>query len=230
VLDQMVGRFVSTVVDIRRVVDWAETQADVDPQRIALIGFSMGALVASVAMASEPRLAAGVLVMGGADPHAILAACGNEIGRGREHVVEQLDWSLDKYRNELAKALARVNPARFAGMVDPRRVLIIEAAADTCVPQKARERLWQAMGRPERIAYLYDHRAAFLAMTFLGGSNLQQQIYRFLGRRFPVASDPAAFAGAGAEDKSHPLAAAYLPCGGLEATDGGGSCTRPVRF
>ena len=133
-LDQMIGRFVSTVIDIRRVVDWAQTQPDVDPQRIALIGFSMGALVASVAMANEPRLAAGVLVMGGADPHEILAACGHEIGRGREHVLEHLDWSLDKYRNELAKALARINPARFAGMVDPRRVLIIEAAADTCMP------------------------------------------------------------------------------------------------
>ena len=35
---------------------------------------------------------------------------------------------------------------RFAGIVDPRRVLIIEAAADTCMPQASRERLWQAMG------------------------------------------------------------------------------------
>ena len=186
-LDQMIGRFVSTVIDIRRLVDWAETQTDVDPQRIALIGFSMGALVASVAMANEPRLAAGVLVMGSADPHDVLAACGHEIERGREHILEQLDWSLDKYRNELAKALARINPARFAGMVDPRRVLIIEAAADTCMPRTSRERLWRAMGRPERIAYLYDHRAAFLAMTFLGGNNLQRQIYRFLDGRFPEA-------------------------------------------
>jgi pimeloyl-ACP methyl ester carboxylesterase len=202
----MIGRFVSTVIDIRRVVDWAETQTDVDPQRIALIGFSMGALVASVAMANEPRLAAGVLVMGGADPHDVLATCDHEIERGRNHIREHLDWSLDQYRHELAKALARINPARFAGMVDPRRVLIIEAAADTCVPQTARERLWQAMGRPERIAYLYDHRVAFLAMTFLGGNNLQQQIYRFLDRRFPVASDPAAVAGAGAEDR------AAIPC------------------
>jgi pimeloyl-ACP methyl ester carboxylesterase len=187
-LEQMIGRFVSTVIDIRRVVDWAQTQPDVDPERIALIGFSMGALVASVALANEPRLAAGVLVMGGADPHEILTSCNNEIERGREHVLEHLDWSLDEYRNELAKALARINPARFAGMVDPRRVLIIEAAADTCMPLASRERLWQAMGRPERIAYLYDHRMAFLAMTFLGGNDLQQQIYRFLDRRFPKAS------------------------------------------
>jgi len=187
-LEQMIDRFVSTVIDIRRVVDWAQTQPDVDPQRIALIGFSMGALVASVVMANEPRMAAGVLVMGGADAHAILAACNHEIASGREHVLKHLGWSLDAYRNELAKALARINPARFAGMVNPRRVLIIEAAADTCMPQAARERLWQAMGRPERIAYLYDHRVAFLAMTFLGGNNLQQQIYRFLDSRFPDVS------------------------------------------
>lgn len=183
-LEQMIDRFVSTVIDIRRVVDWAQTQRDVDPQRIALIGFSMGALVASVVMANEPRLTAGILVMGGADPHDILAACNHEIASGREHLLKHLGWSLDEYRNKLAKALARINPARFAGMVNPRRVLIIEAAADTCMPQPARERLWQAMGRPERIAYLYDHRVAFLAMTFLGGNNLQEQIYRFLDSRF----------------------------------------------
>jgi dienelactone hydrolase len=201
-LDQLIGRFVSTVIDIRRVVDWAQTQPDVDPQRIALIGFSMGALVASVAMANEPRLAAGVLVMGGADPHDVLATCDQEIARGREHVLEHLGWSLDKYRTELAKALAGINPARFAGMVDPRRVLIIEAAADSCMPRTSRERLWRAMGRPERIAYLYDHRMAFLAMTFLGGNDLQQQIYRFLDLRFPVTSDPATFAGARVKDRA----------------------------
>jgi hypothetical protein len=148
----------------------------------------MSALVAGVAMANEPRLAAAVLVMGGADPQEILAACNHEIARGREHVLKRLGWSLDEYRNQLAKALSVINPARFAGMVDPRRVLIIEAAADTCMPRVARDRLWHAMGRPERIAYLYDHRVAFLAMTFLGGNNLQQQIYRFLDSRFSHAS------------------------------------------
>jgi dienelactone hydrolase len=180
VLEQMIGRFVSTVIDIRRVVDWAQTQPDVDPERIALIGFSMGALVASVAVANEPRLAAGVLAMGGADPHEILAACDHEIADGRRRVLEQLDWSLDQFKRAMQHELAGINPARFLGMADPSRVLIIEAAKDTCVPKSARDRLWHAFGRPERIAYLYDHRTAFLAMTFLGGYSLQRQVYRFL--------------------------------------------------
>ena len=36
------------------------------------------------------------------------------------------------------------------------------------------------MRRPERIAYLYDHKMAFLAMTFLGGNSIQQQFYGLL--------------------------------------------------
>jgi hypothetical protein len=74
-------------------------------------------------------------------------------------------------------------------MADPSRVLIIEAAKDTCVPKRARDHLWRAFGRPERIAYLYDHRMAFLAMTFLGGHSLQRQVYRFLDRTLVEQGD-----------------------------------------
>jgi hypothetical protein len=49
--------------------------------------------------------------------------------------------------------------------------------------------LWRAFGRPERIAYRYDHRMAFLAMTFLGGYDLQRQIYRFLDQRLAPGDD-----------------------------------------
>jgi dienelactone hydrolase len=188
-LDRMIDRFVATVVDIRRLVDWAGSRPEIDRERIALIGFSMSALVASVTIAHEPRLAAGVLVMGGADPHEILAACNREIADARERIRAQLGWSLERFRQELEQALAGINPARFAGMADPSRVLIIEAGADTCVPRSARERLWHALGRPERIAYLYDHRMAFLAMTFLGGYSLQRQVYRFLDQTLAQRGD-----------------------------------------
>jgi dienelactone hydrolase len=181
-LDQMVGRFINTVIDIRRVVDWAQTQSDIDPHRIALIGFSMSALVASVTVENEPRFAASVLVMGGADPPDILASCGHEIEDAREQILERFHWSLDEFERKLERPLAEINPARFAGMADPSRVLIIEAGEDTCMPRSTRERLWNAMGRPERISYLYDHRTAFLAMTFLGGDSIQHQIYRFFDR------------------------------------------------
>ena len=178
----MVERFVDMVIDIRRLVDWAHTRPEVDTQRIALIGFCMSAIVGSVALTNDPRIDAGVLVVGGADLHEVLASCNGRIRRTRERLLERFDWSVEDYKEQLKAPLAAINPARFAGRLDPDRVLVIEAAADSCIPASARERFWQAMGRPERVSYQYDHRMTFLAMTFLGGYDLQRQVHRFLDR------------------------------------------------
>jgi hypothetical protein len=78
--------------------------------------------------------------------------------------------------------LEAVNPVRFAGRVDPAKLLVIDAAEDNCIPGDARERFWQAMGRPERVSYQYSHRATFLALTFLGGHDMQHKVYEFLDR------------------------------------------------
>jgi dienelactone hydrolase len=178
----MVERFIDMVIDVRRLVDWAETRPEVDTRRIALIGFSMSAIVGSIALANEPRISAGVLVVGGADLHEVLAACNGRIRRTRERLLERFEWSIDDFKAALEAPLAAINPVRFAGRPDPDRVLVIEAAQDTCIPASARERFWYAMGRPERVSYQYDHRMTFLAMTFLGGYDLQRQIHRFLDR------------------------------------------------
>lgn len=181
-IDRMVGRIFNTVIDIRRLVDWAQLQPGVDPDRIALIGFSMGAIVGSLALAHEPRFGAGALVMGGADLHDAYAVCDTLMAAARDAVTERFGWTVDQFRDKLERPLAPINPARYGGMADPRRILMIEAANDSCLRAQGRERLWQAMGRPERISYLYDHKMAFMSMTFLGGGNLQKQFYRFLER------------------------------------------------
>lgn len=178
----MVERFIDVVIDIRRLVDWAETRPEVDNRRIALIGFSMSAIVGSIVLTNEPRIDTGVLVVGGADLHEILAACNGRMQRTRESVVQRFGWSIEEFREQIEAPLAAINPVRFAGRLDPDRVLIIEAGQDSCIPESARERFWVAMGRPERVSYQYDHRTTFLAMTFLGGNDLQSHVHRFLDR------------------------------------------------
>ncbi len=179
---KMVAHFRDTVTDIRRLVDWAQARPEIDPTRIALVGFSMSAIVGSVAMANEPRIGYGVLVVGGADLEEVLAVCNGRIRRTREALLERFDWSLDDFKAQLKGPLEAVNPVRFAGSVDPARMLVIDAAEDNCVPPASRERFWQALGRPERISYQYNHRATFLALTFLGGHDMQHQVYAFLDR------------------------------------------------
>ncbi len=62
-----------TMIDVRRLIDWAAQRPEIDADRVGLVGFSLGAMVAGNIVTQEPRLAATVLVMGGAHTHEIIS-------------------------------------------------------------------------------------------------------------------------------------------------------------
>jgi len=169
-----------TITDIRRLIDWAETRADLDAERVGLLGFSQGAIVASSVVAQEPRLAATALVMGGTLTHQVLARCPQDRSvAAKARAATEFGWTLDDLEQRLEPMFAPIDAATYPGRVDPSRVLIVEAARDECVPETAREALWEAMGRPERIKLGYRHKQAFLAMTPLGLNWLPNRIWHF---------------------------------------------------
>ena len=176
------ARVRTMVIDIRRLIDWAEMQSDIDSRRIGLIGFSLGAQIAGVVLSNEPRIAVGVLVMGGANPHEILTKCAGRPKVVRENVLPRFGWNKRQYQDVLERFLDPVNPANFRGRTDPSRVLMFDAYHDDCIPRSAREALWNAMGRPERISFLYTHKMSFLSMTPLGSNYMRRKIYEFLDK------------------------------------------------
>jgi uncharacterized protein len=60
--------FVDDVVAVRRAIDLLAARPEVDPSRIGLVGWSLGARVAAVTAGADPRLKAVVLMSGGASP------------------------------------------------------------------------------------------------------------------------------------------------------------------
>jgi len=179
----MADRIKTAVIDTMRLVDWAQQHPDIDSQRVGLIGFSIGAMVAGMAITADQRVAVGVLVLGGANPGKILAACPGAPESVRRAAVQRFGWTVDRYRNFLGNLLAPYDPASYKGVVDPRRVVIFDAYFDECVPSGAREALWNAMGHPERFSFMYSHKAAFLSMTPLGLNYMRTKIYDFLDQR-----------------------------------------------
>jgi len=183
-LDDTVERMRVNVIDVRRMVDWADTEANIDAQRIGLLGFSHGAIVAGVVAIAEPRIQSTVLVMGGANPGEIIASCHLErTDTLRNAVMKRFGWSEQQYFESLKGVFDPVNPAYYPGRVDARNVLIIESLYDECVPESARTALWQAMGRPERYQFKYGHRMSFMAMTPLGGYFMRRIINKFLHKK-----------------------------------------------
>ena len=180
VIGRMVERVQTHVIDIRRTVDWAETQPDINAQQIGLIGFSMGAVVASLIVASEPRIRASTLVMGGANPHKMFANCFGRAKKTRNTIISRFGWTKETFEKKLEKPFAPMDPANYAGRVDPKGVIIFDAKYDTCIPKSGRDALWQAMGQPQRVSLPNSHKMAFVTMTPLGLNKMPRQIYTFL--------------------------------------------------
>src|SRR2546428_5803 len=62
-----------SVLDEKRVLDWIETRSEFDSKRIASLGTSMGAIKNALLVATDSRIKAAVLVLGGQDLANILA-------------------------------------------------------------------------------------------------------------------------------------------------------------
>jgi dienelactone hydrolase len=196
-MERSAATFVTTVADIGRLVDWASARGEIDPRRIGITGFSMSAILAATAMGVDDRIGRGVLVMGGGDlPHAF-SVCSKRPGRVRERFVERVGWSVERFRRELEPILAPIDPLRFAGAIDPARVLFIDAGRDDCIPREAREELWARMGRPERLTIQSGHRRSFLAMTFLDNFRATKRIARFFRAWPEPAREPVGEVAAG---------------------------------
>ena len=172
-----------TIVDVRRLIDWAEQRPEIETERIGLIGCSLGAVVAGTIATQEPRLAATVTVMGGSHLHSVLANCDGKRTTSVQEKAETFGWSREEFEAQLEPIMSVVDPANYPNRVDPETVLIIEANRDKCVPEEAREDFWLALGRPERISMNYDHAQAFYSMTPLGFSWMRRRIWEFLEPR-----------------------------------------------
>jgi len=185
-------REIINIVDISRLVDWAEARNEIDAARIGLIGFSRSAVTAGMVAVNEPRLAAVVLVMGGAHPHRILATCDGDVGRPRDKILQRFGWTASDYEQAIEPFFRPIDVANYPGRADPSRILIFDAHEDECIPRSARDDLWEALGRPTRISFLYGHNKSFLSMTPLGFNWMRREIYEFFEHTLGFRFDPVA--------------------------------------
>jgi predicted esterase len=180
----------SIVIGLRRIVDWASTEVDLDTDRIGVTGFSMGAIVAAMALGRDPRFRAGALVMGAGTPGEVFATCDGKPGAVRDTIMARFDWSIDQYQAIFDDLFKPGDPEKFRGRYKPEQLLIVEASLDNCMSKNAREALWDATGEPERIKLLARHKMAFLSMTPISLNYTTRKIYTFLERQLDISDQP----------------------------------------
>ncbi|MBI4821883.1 MAG: hypothetical protein HY791_36835 [Deltaproteobacteria bacterium] len=156
------------VVDVRRGLDWAEAARVPGSHAIGLVGISMGSFIATLVAASDSRVKATVLALGGGDLVRVMRAARSE---------EEIEAVLSSYEakgirdaeldREIDRWLGRFDPLRFAARLDPRATLMVHARFDGVIPFERGTEVWVAAGRPARGVTPTGHYSSVFAAPWL---------------------------------------------------------------
>jgi dienelactone hydrolase len=142
-IKQSMDNVKQAIWDSRRAIAWLAEQPDVDPERIGVVGTSLGSFLGGVTAAAEPRVKSACLLLGGGDlvevyydhPQAALVLQALRlIGITKDTLKKQISWA---------------DPLTFAPQLKDKRLLLIGASRDDVVPPIAMKRLWEATGQPK---------------------------------------------------------------------------------
>lgn len=186
-LDQSVKRIWQAVNEVQNVIDWASNEQAVDTNRIGIIGFSLGAMVAPIAMGLDGRIGVGAFAMGGGNPQDIFSYAEDgqytNFRKLRENAMKRFGKTRDEFKNMVGEMLAPVDPNHFVGTIPPSKVLVFDAKFDSFIPQSSRDSFWKALREPLRVTVPHDHKMSFLLMTPLGRNYIDINIAAFLRER-----------------------------------------------
>lgn len=124
---------------------------DVDPDRVSIIGVSLGVPFATVAAATDRRLAGAALLHGGGDVSMVFAGVYRDRLPG---------WALGPLAQAVELLLAPLEPTKYVGAISPRPLYMINATDDELIPRPSVLALYRAAGRPKRILWLDSRHVA----------------------------------------------------------------------
>lgn len=128
------------------LTDYLATRPEVDRDRLALVGASLGGFFSPIAAAADPRLRNVALLYTGGDLRAIVDA---------NLDADDAPAAARRFGTELALLpLQRLEPVRHVGRIAPRHVLIVNGMDDDRIPRGSAERLMDAARSPKDALWL----------------------------------------------------------------------------
>ncbi|MCX7427610.1 MAG: dienelactone hydrolase family protein [Planctomycetia bacterium] len=188
------GSLPQGVEDTRRTVDLLASRPEVDPERIGVVGISMGAMLATGSASIDKRLARVALILGGGDlPYVIDHS-------PEAHELKEFIAALpaDK-KAAFERKIAEIDPLAHAPGLRDRavqgKVLMFNGTDDDVIPKPCAEKLAAALGMSDRVVWLegLGHYTAMAALP-----QIMQTTVDFFAEDLPPGVKPAAPPAAGA--------------------------------
>ncbi len=151
----LAGALKQTPSDVRRAIDILQSRPEVNPDRLRLVGTSMGALFGATVTGMDERVKRAAFLLGGGDLPEILAQPTKEASPIREALVK----APAEKQPEVAAILTGIDPMTWAPALRGRAVsgniLMMNAANDEVIPPAVSRKLAEAMELPaEQLVWL----------------------------------------------------------------------------
>jgi predicted esterase len=149
-----VGEFLRAVPRIRRAivhtvpaamlgVDYLLTRGDVDPDRIVVVGGSVGAIFAPAVAATDERIAAAAMLFGAGDIQHLMRVNLKTPG----WVAGPASWLG-------AVMVSPVEPTKYIGDISPRPVFMLNGTGDPRMPERCSRLLHDTANEPKRVRWI----------------------------------------------------------------------------
>lgn len=155
---RLAANFRQSVLDARRALDVLAARPEADPERLALFGISLGAIVGSVTYSVDPRPRYAAFLLGGADFPALLLA---------SSLTGPFARKMGLKTGELKDAWTGLDPLDYREANRDKPVLLVNAAWDTVIPWPNAEKLAAAFPAARRLRVPFGHYSAILHMIWM---------------------------------------------------------------
>ncbi len=142
--------FAQTVFDLRRSVDYLLTRPEIDHDRIAYYGISLGGMIGTVFCAVEPRIKVPVIALAGGNFN--------------------LMYGQSMISDEVLNYLSIIDPINFVDKISPRPLLLLNADQDEVIPPMMTKLLYRRAQDPKSIIwYPSTHKKLPLVPSYTAG-------------------------------------------------------------
>lgn len=171
-----------SILALRTTLDYIERHPNIAPDKLGVVGLSLGGIVASMFSAIEAeRLKGIVIVVGGANQPFILTTSDQRVvtrlreGRMKSDGIADVAGYEDRLRETI-----HFDPFYFAPEIRSERVMMFLGDGDKKVPYQSQLELFEAFGRPQSVIFKGGHLASLVTLTYL----YMKDVNKFLDKQF----------------------------------------------
>ena len=153
---------IQTVIDVRRSIDWLQKQEYVDPEKIGIMGISLGAIIAELSTAVDKRIKAAAFFLGSSELDQVLQKTGySRLIAYRRTLEDKLEGTRSEKFYRVKEQLANIDPKNYGRYIDPKKVIFICARFDAIIPYSISKKTICNLGNPEAYCVPAGHYSSF---------------------------------------------------------------------